>query len=140
MGCQDVSFDQGTIQSLLAALLQYNTPGRPSNLSIFCFHEKLRDGSENEEMVLLWAMQKDGKTRSQEDIKESLKQVVVARSTYNEMKDQLRIYIFVLSTYTFWEREPATSRCDQFPQRLIDYSSELKYKLDADKFFAQKCC
>ena len=35
MGCQDVSFDQGTIQSLLAGLLQYNAPGRPSNLSIF---------------------------------------------------------------------------------------------------------
>ena len=73
MGYQDVGFGQGTIQSLLAGLLQYNAPGSPSNLSVFCFYEKLRDGSENEEMVLLWVMQKDGKTRSQEDIEKSLK-------------------------------------------------------------------
>ena len=97
IGCQDVGFDQGTIQSLLAGLLQYNAPGSPSNLSVFCFYEKLRDGSENEEMVLLWVMQKDGKTRSQEDIEKSLKQVVVAPSKLGDMKDQLRIYIGVLS-------------------------------------------
>ena len=57
MGCQDVSFG-------------HNTPGRPSNLSVFCFLEKLRDGSENEYKLLLWVMghAKDGKTRSKEDI------------------------------------------------------------------------
>ena len=96
MGCQDVSFGQGTIQLLLAGLLQYNAPGRPSYLSIFCFFEKLRDRSENEEMVLLWVVQKDGKTRSQEDIQKSLKQVVVAPSKYNDTKDQMRIFICVL--------------------------------------------
>ena len=35
MGCQDVGFGQGTIQSLLAGLLQYNAPESPSNLSVF---------------------------------------------------------------------------------------------------------
>ena len=70
MGCQDVSFGHGTIQSILAGLLQYNTPGRPSNLIVFCFFEKLRNGSENEYKLLLWVMghAKDGKTRSKEDI------------------------------------------------------------------------
>ena len=61
MGCQDVSFGRGTIQSMLAGLLQYNSPGRPSNLSIFWFFEKLRDGSKTTDKLLLWAMQKDGK-------------------------------------------------------------------------------
>ena len=55
-------------------------------------------------MVLFWVMQQDGKTRSQQDIQKSLKQVVVAPSKYNVMKNQLRIYICVLSTYTFWKK------------------------------------
>ena len=46
-------------------------------------------------MVLLWAMQNDGKIRSQEDIQKSLNQIVVSSSKYNDMKDQLRIYICV---------------------------------------------
>ena len=41
MGCQDVGFGQGTIQSLLAGLLRYNAPGSPGNHSVFCFYENL---------------------------------------------------------------------------------------------------
>ena len=46
LGCQDVSFSHGTVQSLLSAHLLYNAPMCPSNLSIFCFFEKLEDGEE----------------------------------------------------------------------------------------------
>ena len=46
LGCQDVSFSHGTVQSLLSGHLLYNTRMCPSNLSIFCFFEKLEDGEE----------------------------------------------------------------------------------------------
>ena len=98
MGCQDISFGHGTIQSFLAGILQYNAPGCPSNLSIFGFFEKLRDGSKNKNKLLLWVMQKDGKQDQKRIcIQKPLKQVVVAPSSYNDTKDQLSINIRLLS-------------------------------------------
>ena len=88
-------------------------------------------------MVLLWLMQKCCKTRSQEDIQKSLKQIVVAPSKYSDMKDQLRIYICVLSIL-FGKESLLPRGVARFHSALIDYSSELKYKLDADKFSVAK--
>ena len=69
-GYQDVAFAHGTVQAILAGNLLYNCPGRPSNFSIFNFYEKLKDGSENANTVLVHIMSKDGKTRSKEEIKQ----------------------------------------------------------------------
>ena len=52
-GCQDVSFSHGTVQSLLSGHLLYNAPMCPSNLSIFCFFEKLEDGGEKGNRIYL---------------------------------------------------------------------------------------
>ena len=91
-GLQDVGFAHGTVQALLTGHFLYNCPGYPSNFSIFSFYEKLKDGSETESTLLLHVMAKDGKTRSQEAISKSLKQVVVAPATLSEMKEQLAIF------------------------------------------------
>ena len=80
---------------------------------------------------------KNGKSRSQEDIKKSLKQVVVAPSNLGDMKDQLRIYICVLSIL-FGKQSLLPRDVTRFHNALIDYSSELKCKLDCDKFLAAK--
>ena len=88
-------------------------------------------------MQLLWVMQKDGKTRSHEGIQKSLKQVVVTPFRCNDMKDQLRIYICVL--FILFEKESLLTRSvTRFHSAIIDYSSELKYKLDANRLLAAK--
>ena len=46
LGAQDISFGHGTIQAILAGNLLYNAPLHPSNLSLFCFYEKIQDGSD----------------------------------------------------------------------------------------------
>ena len=58
LGCQDVSFGHKTVQFILAGNLLYNAPMCPSNLSIFCFYEKLEDGSEKSNPTSKRALQK----------------------------------------------------------------------------------
>ena len=82
-------------------------------------------------------MQQDGKTRSQQDIQKSLKQVVVAPSKYNYMNDQPRVYICALSIH-FGRKSLLPWGVARFHNAIIDYSSELKYKLDRDTFLAVK--
>ena len=53
------------------------------------------------------------------------------------MKDQLRIYICVLSIL-FGKQSLLPRGVTRFHNALVDYSSELKYKLDCDKFFTAK--
>ena len=72
LGCQDVSFGHGTVQSLPSGHLLYNAPMCPSNLSIFCFFEKLEDGEEKGNRILLWVMGKEGRTRPKEEIQKYL--------------------------------------------------------------------
>ena len=95
LGAQDISFGHGTIQAILAGNLLYNAPLNPSNLSLFCFYEKIQDGSDQTNRLLLHVMAKDGRTRSKDEIQKSLKQVVVTPTNYTEMKDQLSIFVFV---------------------------------------------
>ena len=56
LGLPDVSFAHGTMQSILAGNLLHNAPGSPSNLSIFSFYERLKDGPETENRLLLHGM------------------------------------------------------------------------------------
>ena len=58
-------------------------------------------------------------------------------SKLGDMKDQLRIYIGVLSIL-FGKQSLLPRGVTRFHIALIDYTSELKYKLDRDKFLAAK--
>ena len=69
LGAQDISFGHGTVQAILAGNLLYNSPTNPSNLSIFCIFEKIHDGSEKPNRLLLHVMEKDRRTRSKDEIK-----------------------------------------------------------------------
>ena len=126
-----------TVQAMLARNLVYNCPGSPSNFSIFNFYEKLKDGSENANTLLLHIMSKDGKSRSKEEIKQSLKQVVVAPANYNEMREQTAIFICV--TNIFMGKSSLLSLAlKDFYGHLIRYSSELKYRIKSDDLLPAK--
>ena len=137
LGLPDVSFAHGTIQSILAGNLLHNAPGSPSNLSVFSFYEKLKDGSENDSRLLLHVMARDGKKRSSNEIQKSLKQVVVAPTNFTEMKEQLVIFINV-TKILFGNKSLLPASLREFYRALVRNTSKLKYKCNGDKFLPTK--
>ena len=137
LGAQDISFGHGTVQAILAGNLLYNAPMNPSNLSIFCFFEKIQDGSEKANRLLLHVMAKDGRTRSKDEIQKSLKQVVVAPTNYTEMKDQLSIFVFVMGIL-FGTKSFLPLSLRALHATMLKYSSELKHKINSDKLLPTK--
>ena len=95
VGAYDVSFDNGTVQPILAGYLMYNASMCLSNLSIFCFYEKLEDGEDKSNRVLLWVIGREGRKRTKDEINKSLRQVIVTPRNYAEIKNQLVIFMFV---------------------------------------------
>ena len=137
MGCQDVSFSHGTVQSILPGHLLYNAPMCPSNLSIFCFFEKLEDGEEKGNRILLWVMGKEGRTRSKDEIQKSLKQVVVTPLDYAEMKTQTVTFMFV-TQILFGADSMLPLALKDLYANMLKYSSELKHKFKGDKLLTTK--
>ena len=136
-GHPDVGYAHGVVQLLLSGNFLYNSPGNPSNLSVFCFYEKLRDGSENEQKLLLHVMAKDGKERSTDEIKNSLKQVVVAPSNYTQMKDQLMIFREVTKIF-FGSKSKLPESLKEVCKVIVSNASRLKYKCKDDKLLPAK--
>jgi len=136
-GLQDVGFAHGTVQALLTGHFLYNFTGCPSNFSIFSFHEKLKDGSETENTLLMHVMAKDGKARSKEDIKQSLKQVVVVPTNFNEMKEQLAIFV-VISKKIMGKESLLPLGLKDFYRYMNRNASALKYKIRADELLPTK--
>ena len=115
----------------------YNAPMCPSNLSIFYFSEKLEDGEDKSNRVLLWVMGREGRIRSKNEINESLRQVVVNPRDYGEMKKQLVIFIFV-TQILFGVNSVLPLSLKTLHNAMLKYSSELKQNSRQTRFFQQK--
>ena len=126
LSAQDVSFSHGTVQFLLLAHLLYNAPMCLSNLSIFCFFEKLEDGEEKSNRILLWVMGKEGRTTSKDKIQNSLKQVVATPRDYSEMKNQTLIFMFVTQIF-FGGRHHASLG----PERFVCHHAKILLRTQA---------
>ena len=109
----------------------------PSNLSLFCFYEKIQDGSDKTNRLLLHVMAKDGRTRSKDEIQKSLKQVVVTRTNYTEMKEQLLIFVFVTGIL-FGTKSFLPLSLRDLHTTMLKYSSELKHKIHTDNLLPTK--
>ena len=82
-------------------------------------------------------MAKDGKTRSQEAISKSLKQVVVAPATLSEMKEQLAIFVGISNI--FMGRDSLLSQgLKDFYRYINKKASVLRYKIRTDKLLPAK--
>ena len=73
----DFFFAHEVVQASLSGNILYHKPGYPNNFSIFFFYEKLGDNLDNKKRLLMHMKSKDGKSKSNEEINESLLQVVV---------------------------------------------------------------
>ena len=99
LGFPDVGFAHGVFQAFLSGHFLYHESGCPNNFSIFCFYEKLRNALDNKRRLLMRLKSKDGKAKSNEEINESLCQVVVAPSNFTKMKEQIKIFGLVLQIF-----------------------------------------
>ena len=130
-GYDDVGFSHGVIQSLYQGHFLSFDAGSPSNLAPFCFFEKLSDESDSRARMLAHIRARDGKAKSNEEIDESLKQVVVAPSSYAQLKEQSEIFHAVVAIF-FGKNSKAPEKWADFIEDLKINKSELKHLIAAD--------
>ena len=92
MGLPYAGFAHGVVQAFLSGQLIYFEPGCPNNFSIFCFYENLRDRFDNDRRLIMHLKSKNGRAETNEEINESLRQVVVAPSGFTKMKEHIKIF------------------------------------------------
>ena len=92
MGLPDVGFAHEVVQAFLSGQFLYFEPECPNNFSIFSFYEKLREIFDNELRLLMHLKAKDGRAKTNEEITDSLRQVVVAPSGFTSLKEHVKIF------------------------------------------------
>ena len=117
----------------------YHEPGCPNNFSIFCFYEKLRDALDNKRRLLMHLKSKDGKAKSNEEINESLLQVVVAPSNFTKMKEQIKIFGGLNQIFLGKEAKNTKGIWD-FYKLIKKNESALKQKYNNDNLLRKKVC
>ena len=92
LGFPDVGFAHGVVQAFLSWHFLYHEPGCPKNFSIFYLYDKLCDFLDNKRRLLMHLKSKDRKAKINEEINESLRQVVVAPSNFTKIEEQIKIF------------------------------------------------
>jgi len=129
-GCPDVGFAHGVIQALLTGQFLYFEPGSPSNFSIFSFYKKLVDARDCRKRMLLHIRSKDGKSKSNDEINESLRQVVVVPASITQLVDQVEIFSKV--HYIFFGNNKSYKAFVKLGKRIVRDESELLHAAAAD--------
>jgi len=104
----------------------YSVGGSPSNLSAFCFYNQspVQNSGLNQALVLhLVATQCRGK--SIKEINASLKQKVVAPTTFEDLVNRIKFYIGI-STILFGERSPLIFKLKRFKRDIEKNLMEVK--------------
>jgi len=93
MGFPDIGFAQGTAQALFVGDFLYADSSTPSNFTVFAFHEQapLSDSRQNDYLICQ-LVQAQGKKKSLDEIKASLKQTVHVPTDFNSMGTQLQLF------------------------------------------------
>ena len=115
----------------------YHEPGCPNNFSILCCYEKLRDALDNKRRFLMHLKSKDVKAKSNEEINESLRQVVVAPSNFTEMKEQIKIFGGLNQIFLGKEAKTTKGIWD-FYKLIKKNESSLKHKCNNDNLLQRK--
>ena len=138
LGMPDVGFAHGVIQAFLSGQFLYSSRDPLPIFRSFAF-TKLRDKFDNQRRLLIHLKAKDGKARTNEEINESIRQVVKSPSGFNVLKEQLKIFgalnqIFVgkdaMSTRGIWE----------LYKDIKQHKSFLKHKCYLDIILPTKIC
>ena len=129
-GSPDVNFAHGVTQALLTGQFLYFEPGRPSNFSIFSFQKKLVDARDCTHRMLLHIRARDGRSKSSDEIKESLKQVVIAPASITQLFDQVEI--FAKTVRIFFGSNKSHKAFVKLGKRIKQDESELLHAAAAD--------
>ena len=129
-GCPNVGFAHGTTQALLTGQFLYFEPGFPSNFSMFSFYKKLVDAHDCKKRMLLHIHSKDGKSKSNDEINESLKQVVVVPASITQLVDQVEIFSKVI--HIFFGNDKSYRAFVKLGKRIVREESELLHAAATD--------
>jgi len=135
-GSPDVSFAHGTTQALLTGQFLYFEPGCPSNFSIFSFQTKLVDARDCTRRMLLHIRAKDGRSKSNKEIKESLKQVVAVPASITQLFEQVEIFAKIVRI--FFGNNKSYKAFVKLGNRIKQDESELLHTAAADSKFPAK--
>ena len=137
LGFPDVGFAHGVVQAFLRGHSLYHEPGCPNNFSIFCFYEKLRDAFDNKRRLLINLKSKYGKSKINEEINESLRQVVVAPSNFTKIKEQIKKIGGINQMFLGKEAKTTEGTWD-FYKLIKKNESALKHKCNDDNLLKKK--
>ena len=132
VGFPDVGFAHGVVQMLLNGQFLYFEPGQPNNYSIFCFFEKLRVKSDNTATMLMHLTSKDGKVKTNDELKESLRQVITTPGCFADMKEQIKIFGAVCKFF-FGKDGKLGIAMDDLCKFIRRNESAMKHKCNNDK-------
>jgi hypothetical protein len=122
---------------LLTGQFLYFEPGHPNNFSCFVFSEKLRVKSDNTATMLMHLTSKDGKVKTNDELKESLKQVITTPGCFVDMKEQLNIFGAVCKFF-FGEEGKLGVAMDDLCKFIKRNESALKHKCNNDRSLPTK--
>ena len=138
-GLSDVGFASGVVQAFLSGRLLYFEPGIPNNFSCFTFKEKLSCKYDGERSLILHLREKDGKVRTNEEINESLQQVVTAPTNYTQMVEQMQIFT-VLNKIFVGANGKSTRGLGDLVKRMKRNASTLKHMISSDPTYPAQIC
>ena len=139
LGFPDVGFVYRVVQEFLSGHFLYHEPGCPNNFSIFCFHEKLCNVLDNKRCLLMHLKPKCGKSKSNEEINDSLREVVVAPSNFKKMKEQIKIF-GGLNQIFLGKEAKTTEQIWDFYKLIKKNKSSLKHKYNNENLLPTKVC
>ena len=132
MGFPDVIFAPGVVHMLLTGQFLYFESGLPSDFSILCFFEKLRVKSDNAARMLMYLTSKDGKVKTNDVLKESLKHGITSPSNFVEMKEQIKIF-GAMCKFFFSKNGKLGMAMDDLCKCIKRNESALKHKCNSNE-------
>ena len=136
-GYPDVGFSHGVVQDLLNGHMLYFEQGCPNNFSPFCVYEKLHDKHDNQNRLLLHVESQKRKNHTDEEIKDSLRQVGVAPSSFTKLMQQMGIFGAANDIF-LGEKAKSTEGISDFIKLVSRNESFLKHACNTDNLLPTK--
>ena len=90
MGSKRVAFPPGTCKAMYEGMFTWNSDTLPKNFASFLFWKpKANDSSMKGRFLILHKLEKEGKIRSEDDMKKALKQGLLIPTSFQDMIDQM---------------------------------------------------
>jgi hypothetical protein len=134
LGSKQVFICEGALSSIYHGDIVSSIPGEVGRMSVFSFKKSIpvQKNNQSDHFTIVHLMNQFGKPMSQEEIKASLKQSVVAPTSYHEMYEMAEIFGHVLTIMIGRDSKP-TVYWNNFTQELKDCQCQIESMTMDDK-------